>query len=54
MRIVRNIGTVQRIGFVIAGAVLIALPFLAAMGHWVKVALPVVGAIVLIEGLVGW
>lgn len=54
MKIVPNIGTPMRIGYVVAGAAIIALPFVAGMDGWVRVAVPVLGALALVEGLAGW
>lgn len=54
VKIVPNIGTPMRISYVVAGAALIALPFVAGLEGWVRVVVPIVGAFALVEGLVGW
>jgi len=54
MKIVPNIGTPMRIGYVVAGAALIALPFAAGMEGWIRVAVPILGAMAVVEGLAGW
>ncbi len=54
MKIVPNIGTPMRIGYVVAGAALITAPFVAGMDGWVRVAVPILGALALVEGLAGW
>ena len=54
MKIVPNIGTPMRIGYVVAGAALIALPFAAGMEGWARVAVPILGAMAVVEGLAGW
>lgn len=54
MKIVPNIGTPMRIGYVVAGAALIAIPFVAGMEGWARVAVPILGAILVAEGATGW
>ncbi len=54
MKIVPNIGTPMRIGYVVAGAALITAPFVAGMEGWIRVAVPILGALALVEGLAGW
>jgi hypothetical protein len=48
----KNIGTPDRALRLILGAVLIALPALTALGSALTVALPVVGAILMLTALV--
>ena len=54
MKIVPNIGTPMRIGYVAAGAALIAAPFVVGMEGWVRVVVPMLGALAVVEGLAGW
>ena len=54
MRIIPNIGKPMRIGYAIAGAVLLVVPFATTMEGWPRVALPVLGMIALVVGAVGW
>ena len=54
MKIEPNISKPMRIGYVVVGAVLIAIPFVAAWEGWIRVVFPVLGAISVVEGLVGW
>lgn len=54
MRITPNIGKPIRMGYVIVGVALLAVPFATAMEGWQRVALPVVGMIAVAVGAVGW
>ncbi len=54
MKIIPNIGKPMRIGYVIVGAALLAVPFATAMEGWPRVALPVLGMIAVVVGAVGW
>ncbi|MCH7703277.1 MAG: hypothetical protein IID37_16485 [Planctomycetes bacterium] len=54
MRIIPNIGKPMRVGYVVVGAALIAAPFAVAMEQWQRVALPILGAVAVVTGAVGW
>ncbi len=54
MKIVPNIGTPIRIGYVAAGAALIAAPFVAGMEGSARLVVPTLGALAVAEGLAGW
>ncbi len=54
MKIEQNIGKPMRIAYVAAGLVLIAIPFVATWEGWMRMAFSVLGAISIVEGLVGW
>ena len=54
MKIEPNIGKPMRFAYVAVGLVLIAIPFVVAWEGWLRLAFPVLGAISIVEGLVGW
>ena len=54
MKIEQNVSKPMRIGYVVAGLVLIAIPFAAGMEGWIRIVVPALGAITVVEGLVGW
>ena len=54
MRIIPNIGNPMRVGYVVVGAVLMAAPLAVTMEAWPRVALPVLGAVAVVTGAVGW
>ena len=54
MKIEQNIGKPMRFAYVAAGLVLIAIPFVATWEGWIRLVFPVLGAISVVEGLVGW
>ncbi len=54
MKFETNISKPKRLGYVVVGAVLIAIPFAAAWQGWISLVFPVLGAILVVEGLVGW
>ena len=54
MKFEPNISKPMRMGYVAVGAVLIAIPFAAAWEGWIRLVFPVLGAITVVEGLVGW
>jgi hypothetical protein len=54
MRIIPNIGKPMRIGYAVAGAALLTVPFATAMEGWPRVVLPVFGMIAVVVGAVGW
>ncbi len=54
MKFETNISKPMRIGYVAVGAVLIAIPFAATWEGWIRLVFPVLGAITVVEGLVGW
>ena len=54
MKFETNISKPTRIGYVAVGAVLIAIPFAATWEGWIRLLFPVLGAISVVEGLVGW
>ena len=49
-----NMGLLHRLFYVVSGVGLMAWGFFVAEAAWAKVALPVVGALALIEGLVAF
>ena len=53
MKLETNISKPMRIGYVAVGAVLIAVPFAATWEGWIRLVFPVLGAISVVEGLVG-
>ena len=54
MKIEANLSKPMRIGYVVAGMVLIVFPFIAAWEGWICLLFPVLGAVSVIEGLTGW
>ena len=54
MKIELNMSTPMRITYVAVGLILIAVPFAAAWEGWIRLLFPVLGAVSIIEGLVGW
>lgn len=54
MKLTPNISNPMRIGYVAVGAALIAIPFAAAWEGWIRMVFPVLGAVSVVEGLVGW
>ena len=54
MKFETNISKPMRLAYVVVGAVLIAIPFAAAWEGWIRLVFPVLGAISVVEGLVGW
>ncbi len=54
MKFEPNISKPMRIVYVAVGAVLIAIPFAATWEGWIRLVFPVLGAITVVEGLVGW
>jgi hypothetical protein len=49
-----NLGILARLIYVVAGVGLMAAGFFSVETTWLRVAMPVGGAIVLVEGLIGW
>ena len=54
MRIVPNIGKPMRVGYVTIGVVMMAAPLAITMEPWQQVALPILGAVTVVSGAVGW
>lgn len=54
MRIEPNINMPMRAVYIVAGLVLIAMPFLAGMEGWVRLVVPILGGVSIVGGLVGW
>ena len=50
----QNLGRVARAGYVLMGAGLLLWGFFGTGEHWAKVVLPILGALVLVEGLIGF
>ncbi len=53
MKFETNIRKPKRLAYVVVGAVLIAFPFAAAWEGWIRLVFPILGAISVVEGLVG-
>jgi hypothetical protein len=49
-----NLGGTERVLYGLAGVAMMAVGFLTVLGPWLRIALPVLGAIALIEGLIGF
>lgn len=49
-----NIGLLHRMIYVAAGLALMWLGFTAVQTPWLRVAMPIGGAILLIQGFIGW
>ena len=54
MRIEPNVSMPMRAVYIVAGSVLIAIPFWAGLEGWVRLAVPVLGGVSIVVGLVGW
>ncbi len=54
MRIIPNIGKPMRIGYVVGGAALLAVPFATAIEGWQRVALLILGVGTVVAGATGW
>ncbi len=49
-----NIGLLPRMIYVVAGIGLMLYGFQVAEADWLRVAMPIGGAILLIQGIIGW
>ena len=54
MKIAVNLSNTSRVLYVIAGVVIVAVPFAFDMEGWVRMVMPVLGVGTVAEGIVGW
>ena len=54
MKMELNISKPMRIMYVAVGLTLIGIPFAATWEGWIRLLFPILGAVSVLEGLVGW